>query len=157
MPFPGSNPFQIVTNKVQRLADDPRNLLQVHVLVVDVPQVRLRLADDQPVRAADKSQPAEKGQGGQVGPDLSQIGALRKKSDLLEAVVFPSANFARGYEPYLVTTRAGKVYPTGILRRQTADAIYLMSGDRSEVRINRGEIESMELSKVSIMPQGWMA
>jgi hypothetical protein len=28
-----------------------------------------------------------KGQGGQVGPDLSQVGALRTKRDLLEAVV----------------------------------------------------------------------
>jgi putative heme-binding domain-containing protein len=95
-----------------------------------------------------------KGQGGQVGPDLSQIGALRTKRDLLEAVVFPSANFARGYEPYVVTTRAGRVYPAGILRWQTADAIYLVSGDRSETRITRGEIESMEPAKVSIMPQG---
>ena len=97
---------------------------------------------------------AVRGQGGQVGPDLSQIGALRTKRDLLEAVVFPSANFARGYEPYLVTIRAGKVYPAGILRRQTADAIYLVTGDRSEVRIHRAEIDSMLPGKVSIMPQG---
>jgi hypothetical protein len=29
-----------------------------------------------------------------------------------------------------------------------------VSGDRSEARINRGEIESLEPAKVSIMPQG---
>jgi putative heme-binding domain-containing protein len=95
-----------------------------------------------------------KGTGGHVGPDLSQIGALRTKRDLLESIVFPSASYARGYEPYLVATQAGKVYPASILRRQTADAIYLVTGDRSEVRIARAEIDSMLPGKVSIMPQG---
>jgi putative membrane-bound dehydrogenase-like protein len=93
-------------------------------------------------------------QGGSVGPDLSKIGSIRTGPDLLEAVAFPSQSFARGYEPYVVTTRSGKTHPAGLLRRQTADAVYLVTAERAEVRIPRSDIESLEPSKVSIMPQG---
>jgi putative heme-binding domain-containing protein len=97
---------------------------------------------------------AGQSQGGQVGPELSKIGAIRTGSDLLVSVVFPSVNFVRGYEPYVVTTRSGKVHPAGLLKRQTADALYLVTGDRAEIRIPRADVESVEASKVSIMPQG---
>jgi hypothetical protein len=40
-------------------------------------------------------------EGGQVGPDLSKIAAIRTESDLLESVIFPSLSIARGYEPYV--------------------------------------------------------
>jgi putative membrane-bound dehydrogenase-like protein len=94
-----------------------------------------------------------KGQGGQVGPDLSKIGAIRSGRELLESVLFPSAGFARGYEPYVVETKRGTVH-TGILKRETAEAIYLVNADRAEVRVPRSEIEALEPGKVSIMPQG---
>ena len=88
-----------------------------------------------------------------MGPDLSQIGALRAKRDLLEAVVFPSANFARGYEPFVVTTKSG-TFHSGIIKRETADAVYLVTAERALVRIARADIESVAPGKVSIMPQG---
>jgi len=94
------------------------------------------------------------GQGGHVGPELSKIGAIRSRRDLLEAIVFPSASFARGYEPYVVSTNSGRAYPAGIIRGETADAITLVTGDRTEVRIPRADIESIVPAKVSIMPQG---
>jgi putative membrane-bound dehydrogenase-like protein len=92
-------------------------------------------------------------QGGQVGPDLSKIGATRANRELLAAVIFPSATFVRGFEPYVVATTSGRVY-TGVLRRETTDAIYLVTGDRSEIGISRRDIDSLAPSKVSIMPQG---
>ncbi len=85
---------------------------------------------------------------------MSKIGQIRAKADLLEAVVFPSASFARGYESFSVVTDSGQVY-TGILGRQTPDSIYLRTAQREEVRINRSEIEQMAPAKVSIMPQGF--
>jgi putative membrane-bound dehydrogenase-like protein len=93
------------------------------------------------------------GEGGRVGPDLSHIGGIRSARDLLEAVVLPSASFARGYEPYVVATRDGK-FQTGLIARQTADAIYLIAADRAEVRVSRADIESLEPGTVSIMPGG---
>src|SRR5256714_5694833 len=76
--------------------------------------------------------------GGNIGPDLSKIGAVRSGRDLLEALVFPSASFARGYEPYVVETRGGQVV-TGILARETPDALTLVTTERAEVRISRAD------------------
>jgi putative membrane-bound dehydrogenase-like protein len=92
-------------------------------------------------------------QGGRIGPDLTKIAATRSGPDLLEAVVFPSASFARGYEPYRITMRNGKVHD-GIIGRETPEAIHLVTTDRSEIRLARSAIDTIEPSKVSIMPQG---
>ena len=96
---------------------------------------------------------AVQGQGGKIGPDLSKIGAIRTPRDLLEAIVFPSASFARGYEPFTLATDDGQVV-AGIIARETADAIYLVGSTRVEVRVPRSAIESLHQSNVSIMPEG---
>jgi putative membrane-bound dehydrogenase-like protein len=92
-------------------------------------------------------------EGGRVGPDLTKIGASRSGTDLLEAIVFPSATFAREFRPYIIATDAGKVY-TGIITRQTADAVHLRTADLAEIRIARSSIEEMKESNTSIMPKG---
>src|SRR5262249_33896439 len=92
-------------------------------------------------------------EGGRVGPDLTRIGASRSGGDLLEAIVFPSATFAREFRPYVVLTDAGKVY-TGVISRQTADAIHLRTADLAEIRIPRSSIEEVKESNTSIMPKG---
>lgn len=92
-------------------------------------------------------------EGGGIGPNLTAIGAIRSRRDLLEAVVFPSASFARGFEPVTVATHAGKVH-SGIIGRETVDAIYLRTAERAEIRVPRAEIEQLAPAAVSIMPQG---
>jgi putative heme-binding domain-containing protein len=91
------------------------------------------------------------GAGGQVGPDLSKIGALRSGRDLLESIVFPSASIARGFEPFVVETKDGNVY-AGTLAGESADAIRLKTP--AEVSIPRSQIKSFRQDRVSIMPQG---
>ena len=92
-------------------------------------------------------------EGGRVGPDLTKIGAIRTGGDLLEAVAFPSATFARDYRPYTILTQAGKVH-TGVVTRQTTDMLYLRTAELAEIRIPRSEIDEMRESNVSIMPKG---
>jgi putative membrane-bound dehydrogenase-like protein len=138
-------------------------------LSVDVAAQKARLAELEPLlsggdagrgrevffgrKAACSTCHAVKNEGGRIGPDLSTVGAQRGGRDLLESVVFPSASFVRGYEPYLVTTRDGRSH-TGILARETAEAIYLVTAERAEVRVPRAAVETFERSRVSIMPQG---
>jgi len=93
------------------------------------------------------------GQGGKIGPDLTKIGAIRAPIDLLEAIVFPSASFARGYEAYTVATNNGRVL-SGIIARETPEEIFVVDTTRVETRVPRAEIESMDQSRVSIMPEG---
>jgi putative heme-binding domain-containing protein len=96
---------------------------------------------------------AVKGEGERIGPDLTKIGSLRTETDLLESVLFPSSSIARGYESVTVHTKDGQSQ-SGLIRRETADAIYLVTTDRTERRYARANIESLEPSRTSIMPQG---
>ena len=93
------------------------------------------------------------GQGGKVGPDLTKIGAIRKQRDLLEAIMFPSASFARGYKTWTIVTDRGRVH-SGLITRETTDSLMLRRADLSEVRINRDSIEEMSESTTSVMPDG---
>jgi putative membrane-bound dehydrogenase-like protein len=91
--------------------------------------------------------------GGNVGPDLTRIGQIRAERDLLEAIVFPSASFVRGYEPVLVTTKSGKAH-NGVIRKDAADELVLATGVNQEVRIARDDVDEIQPSKVSVMPAG---
>jgi putative heme-binding domain-containing protein len=92
-------------------------------------------------------------EGGAIGPDLSKIGQVRTERDLLEAILYPSASFARGYEPFVVSTHDGRIL-TGIIPRETAEAVFLATPDRIEIRLRRSSIEDIEPGRVSVMPQG---
>jgi len=91
--------------------------------------------------------------GGNVGPDLTNIGKIRSERDLLESIVFPSASFVRSYEPVLITLKDGKAH-NGLIRQDGPDEILLATGINQEVRIARKDIEEIQPSKVSIMPAG---
>ncbi len=92
-------------------------------------------------------------EGGQVGPNLSEIARIRTPRDLLESIVFPSATLARGFETYAVVTSDGKVV-TGTIQRETPEAVYLRTAQREEVRVPRADIEDLKRNNISIMPQG---
>lgn len=88
-----------------------------------------------------------------VGPDLTKVGQIRSRGDLLEAVVYPSASFVRNYESVAVETSDGRVV-IGLLTRETPEAIYIRTPQKEEVRVPRSDVESVSPSKLSIMPQG---
>lgn len=91
--------------------------------------------------------------GANIGPDLTKVGQIRSTTDLLESVLYPSASFVRGYESVNVTTTEG-LERSGILSRETPEAIYLKTAQREEIRIPRSDIEEIAPGKLSIMPQG---
>jgi putative membrane-bound dehydrogenase-like protein len=91
--------------------------------------------------------------GGRIGPDLTRIGQIRSERDLLEAILFPNASFARGYEPVNVTTTSGEVHG-GVLRSDLRDEIVLATGAGEELRIDRQRIKDMQPGHVSLMPVG---
>lgn len=96
---------------------------------------------------------AVQGVGANIGPDLSKIGNIRQPRDLLESIVFPSSSIVRSYEPYSVTTYAGRVL-NGLMKRSTAEAVTLITTERKEIRVPRTEVDDIQPSRVSIMPKG---
>ncbi|MEY4938660.1 MAG: hypothetical protein RIQ93_395 [Verrucomicrobiota bacterium] len=91
--------------------------------------------------------------GGRLGPDLTSIGRIRNERELLEAIVFPSATFVRGYEPFVATTKAGETH-SGIMRKDTSEEVVLATGPATEQRIARAEITDLQPGVVSSMPPG---
>ena len=91
--------------------------------------------------------------GERIGPDLTKIAAIRQPRDLLESIVFPSASFARDFEPYIVLLEDGRVV-NDLIVRETAEEIVLQTTDLREIRIRRSDVEEMRQSPTSIMPQG---
>ncbi len=92
-------------------------------------------------------------EGGQIGPDLSTIGRIRKDRDFLEAIVFPSSNFVREYEPYIIVTNAGLTH-SGLITRETKETIFIQPSTGKPIPIARDDIDSLLPSTVSIMPNG---
>lgn len=91
--------------------------------------------------------------GVRLGPDLTAIGAIRSKRDLLEAIVFPSASIARYHEVVNVVTANGKVV-SGLLVKETADRMFLSSAKGVVQSVAFREIENARYSNVSLMPEG---
>jgi putative membrane-bound dehydrogenase-like protein len=89
--------------------------------------------------------------GGNLGPDLTSIGAIRTGRDILEAIVFPNSTQVPGHETFVV--KAKETY-VGIVAHETSQALTLRSAPGVEVRLERNQIQSINLSPVSLMPAG---
>jgi putative heme-binding domain-containing protein len=93
------------------------------------------------------------GRGGTVGPDLSRIGGIRTRAELLESIIFPSFTIAPEYRAFQVATRDGRII-TGLITRDTPEALYLRTAELAEIRIARKDVEELTPSAVSLMPEG---
>ncbi len=72
---------------------------------------------------------------------------------MLEAIIFPSSSIALGFESYSMVTDNGLVH-SGLIVRETSDAITLRTDQLAEIRIARNTIDELVRSELSIMPQG---
>jgi putative heme-binding domain-containing protein len=93
------------------------------------------------------------GRGGGLGPNLSRIGFLRDRQQLLESVVLPSAYVAPEFRAYTVLTRSGNVV-AGLIYQETADALHLRTAPATRTRVARSEIEEISIARTSLMPEG---
>jgi putative heme-binding domain-containing protein len=92
-------------------------------------------------------------EGGEVGPDLTSIGAQMEAARLAESVLFPSRSLREGYEQVQVVTRDGRVV-AGLVRSESADSLTLRSAEGRDEVVLRADIESRRRSEVSLMPDG---
>ncbi len=92
-------------------------------------------------------------EGGNIGPDLTTIGAVRSGRDLLEAIVYPSATFAQGFDPFVVATSDGRIL-NGVIAQRDGNSIVLRTTDRAEIHLRPEEVDEIRPSPTSIMPQG---
>ncbi|HKB35962.1 MAG TPA: HEAT repeat domain-containing protein, partial [Gemmataceae bacterium] len=90
------------------------------------------------------------GEGGDVGPDLAGIGSKQTREYLLESLVEPSKQIARGFETVVLTTSAGKVV-SGIIKAEDKKSVRLITAEGKLVTIAVKDIEDRQTGK-SAMP-----
>src|SRR5712691_1492172 len=89
----------------------------------------------------------------QVGPDLSAIGDTLGRTDLVQAIVAPSASIAEGYGTMIVETASEEIVD-GIVKEATDAGVGLLDVEGRLVRIAAADIRERRMSTVSMMPQG---
>jgi putative heme-binding domain-containing protein len=96
---------------------------------------------------------AVKGQGGQVGPDLSAVAANYKRADLVTSILEPSKTIALGFEQVMVETSGGDSF-FGALRTQTDDEMTIVGADAVKHVVKKADVKNRTDMKTSLMPQG---
>jgi quinoprotein glucose dehydrogenase len=90
------------------------------------------------------------GQGGDVGPDLTGIGTRQKRDYLLESIVDPNRQIAKGFETVVLTLASGK-YVTGIIKSEDSKKVRLITAEGTLVTVAKADIDERRRGK-SAMP-----
>jgi putative heme-binding domain-containing protein len=93
------------------------------------------------------------GQGGDLGPDLSQVGGKFDRTHLIESILDPSAEITQGYHATIIETASGRLF-TGIVKSESPTAVTLLDAEGKQVTVALRDIESRTVSTVSLMPAG---
>jgi quinoprotein glucose dehydrogenase len=94
------------------------------------------------------------GEGGDVGPDLSKVGAQQKREYLLESIVAPNRQIAKGFETINLALKDGKTI-TGIVRDDDGKQLRIITAEAQIITIPKDQIEARESGK-SPMPEDVM-
>ena len=92
------------------------------------------------------------GKGHEVGPDLSDV-RNRSHLALLYDILDPNSKVEPRFTAYTVATVDGKVF-NGLIVSESDAAVVVRMAEGKEQTIGRGEIEVIQASKVSLMPEG---
>jgi len=96
------------------------------------------------------------GSSSKAGPDLYAVGDRFPRSELIQAVLEPSAVIAIGYGTTVVETTSGKEYQ-GILKQSGGDYLELMDAEGQRIRVANADLKLQHGSSVSLMPEGLQA
>ena len=92
-------------------------------------------------------------EGTRVGPDLTGM-AVHPKEHLLTDIIDPSRSVEANFRAYTVATKNGRVF-TGLLAGESRTAIELFDAEGKKQTILREDIEQLEATAKSLMPDGF--
>lgn len=93
-----------------------------------------------------------KGEGGDIGPDMSAIGTKMGKEGLLVSILRPSDAIQNEFAQWIVKT-GSKGLVSGILVEETPERLVLRDGEGRRIEIPLPDIEARKKSEVSPMPE----
>ena len=91
-----------------------------------------------------------------VGPSLATVASYMTGESLADSLFQPSRSIKQGYETVIVVRTNGTVV-AGTLQRRTDSATLLRNAEGELIAIPSHEIDAIESSPVSLMPQGLTA
>jgi putative heme-binding domain-containing protein len=92
-----------------------------------------------------------RGEGKEVGPDLSEIGSKLSTEAMYVSILDPNAGVSFNYETWLARTFDGTTL-SGILVSQTDDAVELKTAEAIVHKLKRDDIEALKKLPTSLMP-----
>ncbi len=92
-----------------------------------------------------------RGQGGDIGPDLSDIGGKFDRPLLVESILEPSRQIVEGYRTTTIATKDGRVL-SGIAREESPAGLVLIDADGKKHPVRADEIENRKIDGTSLMP-----
>jgi putative heme-binding domain-containing protein len=94
--------------------------------------------------------------GTQIGPDLTTIGKLRPREDLLESILEPSRRIEPKFAAYVARTVDGRTF-TGLVVKRDDKEVVLRDAQNKEIVLAAKNVEELRPSPKSLMPDGQMA
>jgi quinoprotein glucose dehydrogenase len=88
--------------------------------------------------------------GGEVGPELTGLGAKQDRAYLLEAIVAPNRKIAEGFETLVLALSNGQVV-SGILKKEDDQKIHLITVEGALIDVPKADIEDRKRGN-SAMP-----
>jgi cytochrome c oxidase cbb3-type subunit III len=95
-----------------------------------------------------------RGEGGFLGPDLTNIGVTKTLTQIQEGVLDPNKRFSRGYMPVRVTLKNGEMI-RGVARNTSNYSIQLMDADGQLRLLSKSEVTQVEFPPTSWMPANY--
>ncbi len=91
------------------------------------------------------------GEGGEVGPPLNGLAAKQKRDYLLEAIVLPNKQIAKGYDSVNIIKNDGKSV-TGVLKFEDGKEVHVMTAEGLLITVKKDDIDERRAAK-SAMPE----
>ena len=80
------------------------------------------------------------GNGGEVGPDLTDIGKKKDREYLLQSIVLPNHAIAEGFETRVLALNDGTIV-AGIVKKDDGKLITLMTPEAKTIEVDRARVE----------------
>ena len=91
-----------------------------------------------------------KGEGGEVGPELTGIGRAKGREYVLRSILFPNAEIAAGFENVVVTRKDGSEV-AGVLKSETATELVVASAEDGLLTVKKADIATRERGPSSMV------
>jgi putative membrane-bound dehydrogenase-like protein len=92
-----------------------------------------------------------RGEGKEVGPELSEIGSKLSREDMYVAILNPSAAVSHNFETYTLLDTDGQV-ATGLLVNQNDRSVTIRNAEGIDTSVSRERIELLKKQPLSLMP-----